>query len=166
MPGQGGPGRAANAAAWRRLTVSRFTSHLGLTLLENASGDPITKGGRCLWRLSAPLRYDVGAEGSGETITVPAGATTDLASIPRAVAAVFPPDGPWAKAAVVHDWLYVTKGTCFSDGHNGRTRAQPYTRAEADKILKEAMAVLGVPAWKRSVIYAAVRVGGRNAFGT
>lgn len=44
--------------------------------------------------------------------------------------------------------------------------AKPYTRAESDAILKEAMAVLGVSAWKRSVIYAAVRVGGHNAFGT
>lgn len=146
--------------------MSRFTSHLGLTLLEDANGDPITRAGRCLWLLSAPLRYDVGAEGSGETITVPAGATTDLASIPRVVSNIFPPDGPWAKAAVVHDWLYITKGTCVLGDFNGRTRANPYTRAEADKILKEAMTVLGVPSWKRSIIYAAVRVGGKSAFGT
>lgn len=148
------------------MTLSRFTSHLGLTLLEDANGDPITKAGRCQWLLSSPLSYDVGAEGSGEVITVPAGATTDLASIPRWAWSLFPPDGPWLKAAVVHDHLYRTKGTCWLDGFNGRTRAKPYTRAESDAILKEAMAVLGVPAWKRSVIYAAVRVGGKNAFGT
>lgn len=146
--------------------MSRFTSHLGLTLYEDANGDAITKGGRCQWVLASPLRYDVGAEGSGETITVPAGAMTDLASIPRFAAPLLPPDGPWAKAAVVHDHLYRTRGTCFWDGFNGRTRAKPYTRAESDKILREAMEVLGVPAWKRAVIYAAVRLGGGCAFGT
>jgi hypothetical protein len=105
--------------------LSRFTAHLGLTLLEDRNGDPITKAGRCQWLLSEPLRYDVGAEGSGETITVPAGATTDLASIPGFAAALLPPDGPWAKAAVIHDFLYATRGTCFRDGFNGRTRAKP-----------------------------------------
>lgn len=146
--------------------MSRFTSHLGLTLLEDANGDPITKAGRCLWLLSSPLSYDVGAEGSGEVITVPAEATTDLASIPRAVSNIFPPDGPWAKAAVIHDWLYVTRGTCFRGDFNGRTRAKPYTRAEADGILREAMQVLGVSAFARGVIWSAVRLGGAGSWGT
>jgi hypothetical protein len=116
--------------------------------------------------LASPLRYDVGVEGSGETITVPAGALTDLASIPRLAGILLPPDGPWAKAAVVHDWLYVTRGSCFLGALGGRTRAKPYTRAEADKILKEAMEVVGVPAWKRAVIYGSVRVGGAGGWGT
>lgn len=146
--------------------MSRFTTHLGLILLEDAKGDPITKAGRCQWLIAEPLKYEVGAEGSGERITVPAGATTDLASIPRVVSNIFPPDGPWAKAAVIHDWIYVTRGTCFRDGFNGRTRAKPYTRAEADGILREAMGVLGVPAWKRTVIYLAVRAGGASGWGS
>lgn len=146
--------------------MSRFTDHLGLTLLEDANGDPITKDGRCQWLVAAPLRYDVGAEGSGEVITVPAGATTDLASIPFPARGIFPPDGPWAKAAVIHDWLYVTRGTCFRDGFNGRTRAKPYTRAEADGILREAMQVLGVSAFARGVIWSAVRLGGKGGWGS
>lgn len=80
---------------------------------------------------------------------------TDLASIPWPARGLLPPDGPWVKAAVVHDDGYV------SLGWNGRM-----TRKGVDQILREAMEVLGVPAWKRAVIYAAVRVGGRNAFGT
>ena len=149
--------------------MSRFTTHLGLTLLEDANGDPVTKDGRCQWLVADPLRYDVGAEDSGETITVPAGATTDLASIPRLVSGILPPDGPWAKAAVVHDWLYSTRGECLRHESDGwtlyRTRRRAYTRAEADKILGEAMEVLGVPAWKRAVIYRAVRLGGQGGWG-
>lgn len=147
------------------MTVSRFTDHLGLFLYEDANGAAITKAGRCQWLLASPLRYDVGVEGSGETITVPAGALTDLASIPRLAGVLLPADGPWAKAAVIHDWLYFTRGTCFRGDFNGRTRAKPYTRAEADKILREAMEVVGVPAWKRAVIWASVRAGGASGWG-
>lgn len=146
--------------------MSRFTDHLGLTLLEDAKGDPITKDGRCQWLVAAPLRYDVGAEGSGEVITVPAGATTDLASIPRFAWSVFPPDGPWLKAAVVHDFLYRSRGTCEMDGKVYRTRAEPYTRAESDGILREAMKVVGVGAFARGVIWSAVRLGGGSGWGS
>lgn len=147
--------------------MSGFTRDpLQLVLIDNADGRASIKAGRCTWRLAAPIHYDVGAEGSGETITVPAGATTDFASVPRWAWSVIPPDGPWLKAAVVHDHLYRTRGTCELGGEVYRTRPAPYTRAESDAILKEAMAVLGVGAFARAVIYAAVRVGGRNAFGT
>lgn len=146
--------------------MSRFTAHLGLTLLEDANGDPITKAGRCQWLVAAPLRYDVGAEGSGETITVPAGATTDLASIPRFAWSLFPPDGPWLKAAVVHDFLYRSRGTCVLGDFWGRTRPEAYTRSEADGILREAMKVVGVGAFARGVIWSAVRVGGAGGWGS
>ena len=63
--------------------MSRFTAHAALEVLEDGDGRPILKGGRCQWRVITPLPFDVGAEASGEVITVPAGATTDLASIPR-----------------------------------------------------------------------------------
>lgn len=41
-----------------------------------------------------------------------------------------------------------------------------YTRAEADGILREAMAVLGVSAWERFVIWSAVRLGGAKGWGS
>lgn len=145
--------------------MSRFTAHLGLTLYETAEGDPILRGERCQWQLSGPLTYDVGAEGSGETLTVPVGFITDLASIPQLVTNAFPPDGPWAKAAVIHDALYASCGTMVFSGRTWRTRARPYTRAEADGVLREAMGVLKVPAWKRFVIWSAVRLGGARGWG-
>lgn len=142
--------------------MSRFTSHLGLELSEDGSGKPEEKDGRCTWLVTAPLTYDVGVEGSGVTITVPAGATTDLASIPRfAWSLGFPPDGPWLKAAVVHDNLYRNRGDVIRTGHPA-----PYTRAEADAVLKEAMGVLGVGWFERAVIYRAVRTFGGSGWGS
>ncbi|CAN5611526.1 hypothetical protein BH10PSE5_BH10PSE5_01400 [soil metagenome] len=140
--------------------MSRFTDHLGLTLLEDDDGRPVLKAGRCQWLVSAPLGYDVGAEGSGETIIVPTGFVTDLASIPRPAWWIYPPDGQWLKAAVVHDWLYATRGLCPITLEIGR-----YDRSQADAILREAMAVLGVPAASRAVIWAAVRVSGQGGWG-
>lgn len=148
--------------------MSRFTDALDLQLVEQPNGDPkLTANGRCQWRVMEPLIYDVGAEGSGETITVPAGALTDLASIPRfAWSLGFPPDGAWAKAAVVHDFLYKTRGACRLGTACWRTRIKPYSRAEADEVLREAMAVLGVPSWQRFVIWLAVRLGGASGWGS
>lgn len=147
--------------------MSGFTGHLGLQLIENADGDPLlTDDGRCQWAVAIPLSYDVGAEGSGETITVPAGATTDLGSTPQISWSLgFSPDSAGAKAFVIHDLLYRTKGTCVLNGVCYRTRALPYTRAEADGILREALAVLGVSAFRRGVMWAAVRLGGQSGWG-
>ncbi len=151
--------------------MSRFTGHLGLVLLEYSTGRPVLRDDRCLWYLPEPLHYERGAEGSGDLVSVPAfdptgwtdaqlstirtRGVTDLASIPRIARRLLPPDGPYVKAAIPHDDLYVTKG------HGGR-----FTRREADDILLEAMEVLGVPAWKRTMVYRAVRLGGQAGWGT
>lgn len=151
--------------------MSRFTSHLGLNLLEYSTGRPVLRGDRCLWYLPTPLSYEEGYEGSGRVITVPAfdptgysdlqlskircRGVTDLASVPWPGRGLIPPDGPWVKGAVLHDDGYVTGGW-------GGQRS----RAQVDKLLLESMEVLGCPAWKRSIIYAAVRVGGGRSFGT
>ncbi|MFI4966713.1 MAG: DUF1353 domain-containing protein [Caulobacterales bacterium] len=146
--------------------MSQFTDHLGLQMIENAAGRPILTGdGRSQWSLTAPLTYDVGREGSGETITVPVGATTDLASVPRFAWSLLPPDGPWTKAAVVHDFLYRTRGTGVFAGRCWITRRGGYTRAQSDRILNEAMAALGVRADKRLVIFVAVRLCGGSGWG-
>jgi hypothetical protein len=49
------------------------------------------------------------------------------------------------EASVVHDFIYST---------------HPVDRATADAVLKEASAVTGVPAWRRWIIWAGVRLGG------
>lgn len=129
-----------------------FGGPLDLQLEQDPSGRPELREDRCLWTLIAPLSYRTK---TGHLITVPAGFVTDLASIPQfAWSLGFAPDGPWAKAAVIHDYLYSTKG-----------QGGVYTRAQADSILDEAMADLGVPGWRRAIIWAAVRVGGASGWG-
>jgi hypothetical protein len=97
------------------------------------------------WYLREPLVYDVGQEGSGNRVEVPAQFLTDFTSVPRPFWWLFPPWGRYGNAAVVHDFCYWR--------HTGK-------RAEADAIFLEAMAVLGVGAITRHVLYLGVRLGG------
>jgi hypothetical protein len=101
------------------------------------------------WELLTAFVYHVGQYPSAHVITVPAGFVTDLASVPRFLWVVFPPHGRYAKAAIVHDWLY-------SHGN--------VSRKQADLIFLEGMLVLGVPHWKARVLYFAVRLFGGAHF--
>ena len=76
---------------------------------------------------------------------VPKGFITDGASVPRIFWPVFPPFGPWLKAAILHDWLYAT----------GKV-----SRKEADRLFRDgACAVAPV---RGRLMYIAVRAfGGR-----
>lgn len=142
----------------------RFGGKLVLVLLDDKD-HPSTRGGRSLWAVERPIAYRAGSE--EDLITVPPGFVTDLASIPRWAWTLLPPDGPWVKAAVIHDFLYRTHGTGVWKGHPvSITRSLPYTRAEADGILREAMADRGVDAFARNIIWAAVRVGGSAGWGS
>ena len=115
------------------------------------------------WTLVAPFSYDVGCEGSGETISVPAGFRTDFASVPRALWWLYNPTGRWGKAAVIHDWLYHNAGLPIVVGRNvyRQPRSVIYTRREADRIFLEGMRVLRVRWSARRTMYTAVRLGGR-----
>jgi hypothetical protein len=62
---------------------------------------------------------------------------------------IFPPHGKYAKAAIVHDYLY---------------SQAVGTKAFADNVFNEAMAVLGVPKWRRLAMYWAVRAFGRGGY--
>jgi len=78
-------------------------------------------------------------------IWVPRGFRCDAASVPRLAWFLFPPWGRCNRAAILHDWLYW---------------AQLCSRLQADEIFREALAACGVPAWRRSVMFNAVRIGG------
>jgi len=106
----------------------------------------VKKIGAHRWETFRDFDYYVGEEGSDDRITVHEGFQTDFASVPRAFWVVFPPDGKYTQAAVLHDYLY---------------RVQERTRKESDDIFLEAMAVLGVNKIKRLIMYRAVRVFGR-----
>lgn len=97
------------------------------------------------WCLRKEFGYDVGKEGSGETISVPVGFLTDFASIPRPLWWLFPRWGRYGNAAVIHDY-------CYWEQH--------YSRKRADEIFLEAMAVLKVSSITRHTMYLAVRLFG------
>lgn len=97
------------------------------------------------WRLHEPMT----AELAGETVTVPEGFVTNMASIPRIFWNILPPTGKYAKAAILHDWLYTD-------------RKKP--RAECDRILLDGMKSLDVEAWKRYLMYGAVRLFGKSHY--
>ncbi len=82
------------------------------------------------------------------TVVVPAGFVTDFASIPRALWWLYPPDGPWAEAAVVHDFLY--------------SRPE-VSRFLADALFWRMMRMSRVPWFRATVMYWAVRLFGRRA---
>ena len=83
-------------------------------------------------------------------VTIPAGSTTDFASIPRFLWPIFPPDGRrYMRAAIVHDYLY-------------RTGKVP--RALADQMFLLLMTQDRVPWWKRNLMYWAVRIFGKGAY--
>ena len=94
------------------------------------------------WQVAKEFTYYVGKEGSDEFITVPLGFTSDLASVPWGLWNLFPKDGLYSQAAVLHDFM-LTHG---------------YPKSKADKVFYEAMGVLKVPGWKRSMMFFAVRM--------
>lgn len=147
--------------------MSAFTNHLGLIEWDGDDGHPVpTRDGRMQWFVAGPpfLSYDVGAELSGESITVPGreyGFHTDLGSIPEAAWSLgFPPDGIGAKAYVVHDFLCTTQGTGQWRGIKWNTRRKPYSSHEAADILYEALIVCGVDDHHAKLIREAVNLGG------
>ncbi|EBQ9424332.1 phage tail protein [Salmonella enterica subsp. enterica serovar Potsdam] len=117
--------------------MSRFTTPATLEMLDHY-----------LWRIHDPFEFYLSDDNS-DVISVPAGFITDLASVPRIFWTLLPPDGKYAKAAIIHDYLY-----------DNALR----TKKEADRIFLDGMTVLGVPEWKRTIMYYAVRLFGKGMY--
>lgn len=156
--------------------MSRFTSALGLGLLEYSDGRPVVRGDVALWHGLTPLVWEHGRLGSGQLITVPAfdpaGLTdhqlwligqrralapgvTDLGSVPPAFRWFAAPNGPGVKPFHLHDHLYVTEGL---GGH--------YSRKDSDAVLYDALVCVGVGPATANVLYQAVRLGGGRGWGS
>ncbi|EBB6196917.1 DUF1353 domain-containing protein [Salmonella enterica subsp. enterica serovar Muenchen] len=116
--------------------MSRFTTPASLEMLDHF-----------LWRVYESFEFYLSDD--SDVIEVPAGFVTDLASVPRIFWTLLPPDGKYAKAAIIHDYLY-----------DNALR----TKKEADRIFLDGMEVLGVPKWKRTIMYWAVRWFGRGNY--
>lgn len=103
---------------------------------------------RKIFRITKEFEYRIGDFDSPfGVITVPVGFLTDFASVPWFLTRWFKPDGPWAKAAVIHDYMLVridsTKMT--------------HTRVVADSIFYEAMLVSNVGPILSYLFYMMVR---------
>jgi hypothetical protein len=99
--------------------------------------------GSC-WALVEPLGY----QGRDDAFTVPAGFTTDFASVPQVLTWLVPRYGRYTKAAILHDYLW-------RECAQGR-----FGWADADGILRRAMRELQVPLLRRWLMWAAVRLAG------
>jgi hypothetical protein len=96
------------------------------------------------WQLTNPLIY--ASKVANRNFTVPTGFITDFASVPRTIPLVYSLCGGCAdEASVVHDFLYTS---------------HLVEREVADAVFREAMEVTGVPAWRRFLMWAGVRVFG------
>lgn len=104
-----------------------------------------------MYYLTSPISWRPNSQQSAEyqQVEVPAGFVTDLASIPRIFWSALRPDGKYAHAAVVHDYLYWMQTT---------------PRGVADSILKFEMQDLGIGRATISEIYWAVRAFGQSAW--
>lgn len=85
------------------------------------------------WKPSEPLQPDA--------VHVPRGFVTDFASVPRPFWTLFRPDGDYAFAAVLHDYLYWT---------------QDRPRVAADEVFRLAMEDLRISRSQASILFSAV----------
>lgn len=128
--------------------------------------------GRRLWILQAPYRYTYELGDWIWRITMPVGFAYDGASIPRIVWSAVQPD-KLHKASGPHDLAYRRGGAMapgeweYHDGKVWRPVGREMSRKESDQILRiQAKEDPDGPgATQRALAYAAVRVGGRGAWG-
>jgi len=83
-------------------------------------------------------------------IVIPKGFITDFASTPRILYPIIPQIGIYNKACIIHDYLYQEK---------------IFPRKTCDLYFLQAMKILGVPKWKRNLMFAAVRLFGKKYYG-
>jgi hypothetical protein len=99
--------------------------------------------------LTKPIAWSPNPGQPYKRVEVPPGFVTDFASVPRAFWSVVRPDGDYAYAAIIHDYLYWT---------------QDRSREESDQIFKLVMEDLNIDATTIKVVQAAVRRGGNAAW--
>lgn len=106
--------------------------------------------GRKTYRLTRDITYCVGSLADPFwKVTVHKGFITDLATIPWPFRLIFRPDGKYAQAAVLHDYLL----------HIYRySRSKTFSRIVIDAIFYESMLVLKVNRIVASIFYYAVRI--------
>lgn len=110
----------------------------------------LSYAGLGLYVLDGPCQY----VGDRETITIPDGARTDLASVPRLFWSLIPPTGAYEAAAVLHDHL------CDELARAHRKRSRPAVGArDTDGLFRRVMRESDVAGPTRWVMWWGVRLG-------
>ncbi len=125
----------------------------GIPMPASRSGDS--------WRLLEPLIFESAIVG---TVLVPAGFTTDFASVPRLPVAYLLAGDAADAAAVVHDYLYRTAVVERSSADDVFAEAMEYPERFHGTLKVELMRIKKEPAWRRGIMWAAVRAGGGGAY--
>jgi hypothetical protein len=128
--------------------VSRPAHFDRVDRVKRAVGQPVLEDDDRFWILGDALVLDV----DGERLEIPAGYTTDGASVPgwaQPLTGWEPWEDPQRWAGIVHDWLYTQKGV---------------SKARADRVFEAVLASEGAGWLKRKAMYAAVVVGGGPAY--
>lgn len=133
-------------------SFTRFNTSLKLEYIHGSNKD--------LWRLLEGFSFysDKIIPGKRIIVDVPAKLITDGASVPRLLWSWIPPLGDYGQAAVLHDYartigVYSLHGEGLEDPLSPRV----LTTKQADDLFLEAMEVLKVSRFKRTVMYLAVR---------
>jgi Protein of unknown function (DUF1353) len=114
------------------------------------------------WKIAAPFEVVVTVKTpwgypASDLITEPVGFVTDLASVPRVLWSILPPEGNYTDAAAIHDWIY---------SQAGKLTEATFTRADADRVLLLGMLACGVNAVTARTMWLAVRAFGSGHWGT
>lgn len=117
--------------------MSKFTNALVVSPLSDGNS----------WVMLQEFTYHIGTENNNNIIVASKGFVTDFASVPRLFWMVIPKWGRYGNAAVIHDWLYWNQ-------------SEKIDRKKADSILLEAMTVLNVSKWRKTIIYRTVKLFG------
>lgn len=117
-----------------------------LTELTTTKVKEAAPAGRASWKLLCELAYNSQIHG---LIIVPAGYVTDFASVPRLPFAYWLTGDTAHASAVVHDYL------CSVEYQRCKI-----SWGRAADVFREAMKHEKVPAWRRTMMYWAVRMAG------
>ena len=112
-----------------------------------------------VWVLVGNCSYST----AGHSITAPDGYKTDLASVPRVFWALLAPEELSLAAPLFHDLIYRCGGN-LPDGNIDPFDGKRFKRRETDDLFREIMKKAGIPRWKRTAAYLAVRSFGSFAW--
>ena len=137
-------GRAQSMAAGEWLSKSQIVSSRGIEGVLS-----LTRFLDEMYVVNTEFRWVPNTDFELKHVIVPRGFVTDLASVPTVFYTLFRPDGQYAQAAVVHDYLYWCQVT---------------SRKLADQVFEQAMQDLLVSPFQKKALFEAVSALGERSW--